>query len=52
MFEIQVSFLNNHNSDKTYIQISKELHRKVKEHCLKNNLKVKDFLEEIILKNL
>ena len=41
-----------YNSDKTYIQISKELHRKVKEHCLKNNLKVKDFLEEIIFKNL
>lgn len=39
----------NYNSDKTFVQISKELHKKIKDHCRNNNLKVKDFLEKIIL---
>lgn len=42
----------SYNSDKTFVQISKELHKKVKDHCKNNNLKVKDFLEDIISKNL
>lgn len=42
----------NYNSDKTFVQISKELHQKVKEYCKLNNIKVKDFLEESISKNL
>jgi hypothetical protein len=41
-----------YNSTLSSFQISKELHMKVKEYCNKNNLKVKDFLENIILKNL
>ena len=41
-----------YNSDKTFVQISKELHKKIKDHCKTNGLSVKDFLEEIILKNL
>lgn len=41
-----------YNSDKTFVQISKELHKKLKDHCKNNDLKVKDFLEEIISKNL
>ena len=41
-----------YNSDKTFVQISKELHKKIKEHCKNNNLKVKDFLEKIIINNL
>lgn len=42
----------NYNSDKTFVQISKELHQKVKEYCKNNNLKVKDFLEELIKKSV
>lgn len=38
----------NYNSDKTFVQISKELHKTLKDHCKNNNMKVKDFLEEII----
>jgi predicted HicB family RNase H-like nuclease len=38
----------NYNSDKTFVQISKELHRSVKEYCKSKNIKVKDFLEKII----
>jgi hypothetical protein len=41
-----------YNSDKTFIQISKDLHKKVKDHCKENNLKVKDFLESIIKSSL
>lgn len=41
-----------YNSDKTFVQISKYLHKRVKEHCKSNNIKVKDFLEEIISKNI
>jgi hypothetical protein len=42
----------NYNSDKTFIQISKELHQKVKDHCKNNNIKVKDFLEDLIKKSI
>ena len=41
-----------YNSDKTFVQISKELHKKVKDHCNTNGLSVKDFLKNIILKNI
>lgn len=41
-----------YNSDKTFIQISKELHQKLKEHCKENNIKVKDFLEKLLHDNI
>lgn len=41
-----------YNSDKTFVQISKELHKKVKEHCKSGGIKVKDFLEQIIHQNI
>ena len=41
-----------YNSDKTFVQISKELHLKIKEHCKYNNLKIKDFLAKIIIDNI
>ena len=37
-----------YNSKLSTFQISKELHKKVKEYCKENDLKVKDFLEKII----
>jgi hypothetical protein len=39
-----------YNSKLSTFQISKELHIKVKRHCKLSNIKVKDFLEEIIKK--
>jgi hypothetical protein len=42
----------NYNSDKTFIQISKELHNRVKEYCKDNDIKVKDFIEKIITERL
>jgi hypothetical protein len=41
-----------YNSDKTFVQISKELHKKVKDHCEIKGLVVKEFLEEIIKNSL
>ena len=41
-----------YNSDKTFVQISKELHKKIKDHCKENGLKVKDFLESVIDKSI
>ena len=41
-----------YNSKLSTFQISKELHNKVKEYCKLNNIKVKDFLEEIIKNKL
>ncbi len=41
-----------YNSNLSSFQISKDLHKKVKEHCKNNNIKIKEFLEDSILKNL
>ncbi len=41
-----------YNSDKTFVQISKDIHKKVKDHCKTNNLSVRDFLEKIIKDNI
>jgi hypothetical protein len=42
----------NYNSDKTFIQISKVLHNRVKEYCKDNDIKIKDFIEKIITERL
>lgn len=39
-----------YNSKLSTFQISKDLHQKVKEYCKLNNIKVKDFLEDLIKK--
>jgi hypothetical protein len=41
-----------YNATLSTFQISKKLHKKVKDHCKTNGLNIKDFLEEIISKNL
>jgi hypothetical protein len=42
----------NYNSDKTFVQIKKETHIKLKEYCDKNSIKIKDYLEKIIIENI
>ena len=37
-----------YNSNKTFVQIDKELHMKMKKYCKERNIKVKDFLAKII----
>jgi hypothetical protein len=41
-----------YNFDKISIQILKETHSKLKKHCIENNLKMKEFIDEIILKSI
>lgn len=41
-----------YNSDKISIQISKETHKKLKNYCIDNELKMKDFIDEVILKSI
>ncbi len=41
-----------YNSDKTFVQIKKITHVKLKDFCKANNIKIKDFLEKIILDNI
>ena len=41
-----------YNSDKTFVQIKKDLHVKLKSFCITNNIKIKDFLEKIIIDNI
>ena len=41
-----------YNSKLSTFQISKELHKSVKDYCKENSLKIKDFLERIISENI
>jgi hypothetical protein len=52
MDKISITRHKKYNSDKTYIQISKDIHLMVKEHCKDNNIKIKKFVEEAILIHL
>ena len=38
-----------YNSKLSTFQISKDIHKKVKDYCKNNNLKVKDFIEETLM---
>jgi hypothetical protein len=41
-----------YNSDKTSIQVLKDTHKKLKDYCESNKLKMKDFLNNIILNSI
>jgi hypothetical protein len=41
-----------YNSKLSTFQISKETHKRVKEYCTKNNLRLRDFIEKILIKNI
>lgn len=41
-----------YNLDKTSIQVLRDTHKKLKEYCKSNNLKMKDFLNTIILNSI
>lgn len=50
--ESNIASKKKYNSDKTFVQISKGLHLRMKLHCSDRGIKVKDFLEKIIEENL
>lgn len=41
-----------YNSKLSTFQISKEIHKKVKEYCTKEKIKVRDFIEKLLLENI
>jgi hypothetical protein len=41
-----------YNSKLSTFQVSKDIHKKVKEYCSKEKLKVRDFIEKILLENI
>lgn len=41
-----------YNSDKISVQILKSTHKKLKDYCENNNVSIKDFLNDVILKNI
>jgi hypothetical protein len=50
--ETNKSAKKKYNSDKTFIQIPKDLHLKIKDFCKIKGIKVKDFIESSILRSL
>lgn len=50
--EIKKISRKRYNSDKTYIQVSNSLHKKIQEYCLNNNLKMKDFISHSLEKSI
>ena len=41
-----------YNSDKISVKIQKSTHEKMKSYCEKNNIKMKDFLDKVILNSI
>lgn len=41
-----------YNSKLSTFQISKELHKRVKEYCSKEKMKVRDFIEKLLSENI
>jgi len=41
-----------YNSDKTSIKIYKDTHNKLKKYCIDNEIKMKDFIDKIIIKSI
>ena len=41
-----------YNSKLSTFQISKEIHKKVKEYCSKEKIKVRDFIENLLINKL
>lgn len=41
-----------YNSNLSTFQISKDIHKKVKEYCNREKIKVRDFIEKLLLEKL
>ena len=41
-----------YNSKLSTFQVSKDIHKKVKEYCNKENIKVRDFIEKLLIENI
>lgn len=51
-YQSKIDYSKEYNSKLSTFQIKRDVHLQVKEYCQKNNLKVRDFLEQIILERI
>ena len=51
-YQSKVDYSKKYNSKLSSFQVSKEIHQKVKKYCEENGLKVRDFLEGVIIGSL
>ena len=51
-YQSKIDYSKKHNSNLSTFQISKELHKEVKEYCKINNIKIREFIETILKKNI
>jgi hypothetical protein len=51
-YQSKIDYSKKYNSNLSTFQISKDLHKRVKEYCELNGFKVRDFLEKIIMNNI
>jgi len=47
-YQSKIDYSKNYNSKLSTFQINKILHSELKDYCKLNNLKLKDFLENLI----
>lgn len=47
-YQSKIDYSKKYNSTLSTFQVSKELHNRVKEYCVLNGLKIREFLESII----
>lgn len=47
-YESDIISKKNYNSKLSSFQISKELHFRIKDYCSQKNLKVRDFIENVL----
>ena len=51
-YQSKIDFSKIYNAKLSTFQVDKEIHNRVKEYCKENNIKVREFLEKIILEKL
>jgi len=51
-YQSKIDYSRKYNSNLSTFQISKELHREVKEYCENNNIKIREFIETILKNNI
>lgn len=51
-YQSKIDYSKKYNSKLSTFQIDREIHSDVKNYCSINNLKVRDFLEKLILEKI
>jgi len=51
-YQSKIDYSKKYNSELSTFQINKNLHKSVKDYCALNNIKVREWLEKIIIDNI